>query len=233
MGAIYLIRHGQASFGASNYDQLSDVGHQQARVLGEALLPRIARTDAVVTGTLQRHQATAASCLDAMGLSLVPQVHAGFNEFDHEEVIACAEPRYADRLVMMADMAASGSPRRAFQQFFEQAVRRWMSGAHDADYRETWSAFKLRCHAALDDVIQQAQQHPSRGTTLVFTSGGFIALTCQRLLGIPDEHAFTLNWTLVNGGVTKLVVGSQGPRLVSVNEHAHFEGPQAALLTYR
>lgn len=233
MGAIYLIRHGQASFGASNYDQLSDVGHQQARVLGEALLPRIARVDAVITGTLQRHQATAASCLDAMSLSLAPQVHAGFNEFDHEEVIACAEPRYADRLVMMAEMAASGSPRRAFQQFFEQAVRRWMSGAHDADYRETWSAFKLRCHAALDDVIQQAQQHPSSGTTLVFTSGGFIAMTCQRLLGIPDEHAFTLNWTLVNGGVTKLVVGSQGPRLVSVNEHAHFEGHHASLLTYR
>ncbi|HET8869487.1 MAG TPA: histidine phosphatase family protein [Aquabacterium sp.] len=233
MGAIYLIRHGQASFGASNYDQLSELGHQQARVLGEALLPRIARVDAAVTGTLQRHQATASSCLEAMGLSLAPQVHAGFNEFDHEEVIACAEPRYADRLVMMADMAASGSPRRAFQQFFEQAVRRWMSGAHDADYRETWSAFKLRCHAALDDVIQQAQQHPSSGTTLVFTSGGFIAMACQRLLGIPDEHAFTLNWTLVNGGVTKLVVGSQGPRLVSVNEHAHFEGHHASLLTYR
>ena len=87
MGAIYLIRHGQASFGAANYDQLSDLGHQQSRALGEALKPRITRVDGVVTGTLQRHQATAASCQEAMGLSLAPQVHAGFNEFDHEEVI--------------------------------------------------------------------------------------------------------------------------------------------------
>lgn len=233
MGAIYLIRHGQASFGAANYDQLSELGHQQSRALGEALLPRITRVDGVVTGTLQRHQATAASCQEAMGLSLTPLVHAGFNEFDHEEVIERAEPRYADKLVMMSDMAASGSPRRAFQQFFEKAVQRWMGGQHDADYRETWPAFKLRCHAALDDVVQQSQRQASNGTTLVFTSGGFIAIAAQRLLGIPDEHAFTLNWTLVNAGVTKLVVGSQGPRLLSVNEHAHFEGQHAALLTYR
>ncbi len=233
MGAIYLIRHGQASFGAANYDQLSELGHQQARALGESLKTRVPRVDAVVMGTLQRHQATAASCLDAMGLDLSQQVHAGFNEFDHEEVIERAEPRYADKLVMMSDMAAAGNARRAFQQFFEKAVQRWMSGQHDADYRETWSAFKLRCHAALDDVVQQSQQQAANGTTLVFTSGGFIAIACQRLLGIPDAHAFTLNWTLVNGGVTKLAVGSQGPRLLSVNEHAHFEGPQAALLTYR
>lgn len=233
MGAIYLIRHGQASFGAANYDQLSEVGHQQGRTLGAALKDRVTRVDAVVTGTLQRHQATAVSCQEAMGLTLTPQVHAGFNEFDHEEVIERAEPRYADKLAMMADMSATGSPRRAFQQFFEKAVQRWMSGQHEADYRETWSAFQRRCHAALDDVIQQSQQHPSSGTTLVFTSGGFIAIACQRLLGIPDAHAFTLNWTLVNGGVTKLVVGQQGPRLVSINEHAHFEGPHAALLTYR
>lgn len=233
MGAIYLIRHGQASFGAANYDQLSELGHQQGAVLGQTLLSRVARVDAVITGSLQRHQATADSCLKAMDLGLTPQVHSGFNEFDHEEVIERAEPRYADKLVMMADMAASGHPRRAFQVFFEQAVQRWMSGEHDADYRETWSAFKTRCHAALDDVIDQSQRHPSSGTTLVFTSGGFIAIAVQRLLGIPDAHAFTLNWTLVNAGVTKLVVGSQGARLLSVNEHAHFEGTHAPLLTYR
>lgn len=233
MGSIYLIRHGQASFGAANYDQLSDLGHSQARVLGESLKARVPRVDAVVTGTLQRHQATAASCQEAMGLGLIPQVHAGFNEFDHEEVIERAEPRYADKLVMMADLAATGHPRRAFQTFFEKAVGRWMSGQHDADYRETWPAFKQRCHAALDDVITQSVQHTAAGATLVFTSGGFIAMACQRLLAIPDEHAFTLNWTLANAGVTKIVIGQSGARLLSVNEHAHFEGPHSSLLTYR
>ena len=37
MAELYLIRHAQASFGAENYDQLSDLGHQQSQSLGKAL----------------------------------------------------------------------------------------------------------------------------------------------------------------------------------------------------
>jgi broad specificity phosphatase PhoE len=230
MGAIYLIRHGQASFGSANYDQLSDLGHTQARVLGESLKIRVPQVDRVVTGTMQRHQATASSCLEAMGLSVPMAEHVGFNEFDHEQVIHRAEPRYVDNLVMMGEMAATGDPRRAFQSFFRTAVGRWVAGQHDDEYTESWRVFQQRCHAAMDDII--AQTGPS-GTSLVFTSGGFISAICQRMLGIPDEHAFTINWTLVNAGVSKLVLGKQGAHLITINEHSHFEGPHAKLVTYR
>ena len=37
MSELYLVRHAQASFGAANYDQLSDLGHQQSRWLGDHL----------------------------------------------------------------------------------------------------------------------------------------------------------------------------------------------------
>ena len=37
---ILLVRHGQASFGAADYDQLSPTGHEQSRVLGAALAAR-------------------------------------------------------------------------------------------------------------------------------------------------------------------------------------------------
>ncbi|RZI85449.1 MAG: histidine phosphatase family protein [Rubrivivax sp.] len=230
MGAIYLIRHGQASFGSSNYDQLSKVGHEQARVLGESLKTRIPKVDLVVTGSMQRHQATAQTCLEAMGLTLGTTEHAGFNEFDHEQVIHRAEPRYVDNLVMMGEMAATGDPRRAFQAFFRTAVGRWVAGEHDHEYTESWRVFQQRCHAAMDEII--AQTGPS-GTALVFTSGGFISAICQRMLAIPDEHAFTINWTLVNAGVSKLVLGKQGAHLITINEHSCFEGPHANLLTYR
>jgi broad specificity phosphatase PhoE len=82
----------------------------------------------------------------------------------------------------------------------------------------------------MDDIV--AQTGPS-GTTLVFTSGGFISAVCQRMLSIPDEHAFTINWTLANAGVTKLVLGKQGAHLLTINEHSCFEGAHAKLLTYR
>ena len=35
MGTLYLVRHGQASFGAADYDQLSELGRRQSVRLGE------------------------------------------------------------------------------------------------------------------------------------------------------------------------------------------------------
>ncbi len=230
MGAIYLLRHGQASFGGDNYDQLSPNGHAQAKVLGQALKARGVIPDAAISGTMQRHLDTATSCLAELGAVLPVRQHAGINEFDHENVIQAAEPRYADKLAMMADFAASGDPRRAFQAFFKGAVERWVGGEHAAEYAEPWTDFKQRSVAALDDLVAGT---PPKGTTLVFTSGGFISVVCAHLLGLSDSQAFTINWTLANAGITKIVAGRDGLHLVSINEHGHVEGTRPSLLTYR
>jgi len=230
MGALYLIRHGQASFGSQNYDALSALGHQQGHAVGQALKARGVTPEAVVAGTMQRHQETARAAQLAMVLDVPMRVHAGVNEFDHENVIEVAEPRYADKAMMMAEMAASGEPRRAFQTFFQDAVARWVGGNHDAEYAEPWSAFKLRCVAALDELVRQT---PPKGQLVVFTSGGVISVVCAHLLGLHDSQAFTINWTLANAGITKINVGRDGLHLLSVNEHAHVEGMAPSLLTYR
>jgi broad specificity phosphatase PhoE len=230
MGVVYLVRHGQASFGAADYDQLSETGATQARVLGEALRARLPSVDAVVSGTMARHRQTADACLSALGVAVAPKRAAGFNEFDHDEVIVRHAPHYADRTVMMRDLAETPDPRRAFQEMFTQAVARWVSGRHADEYSETWSAFRERCIRALNELIQELG---ASRTALVFTSGGPITAICQDLLRIPDEHAFRLNWTLANCGVTKIVYSERGRYLSTLNEHGHFEGAQRALLTYR
>ena len=230
MGALYLIRHGQASFGSQNYDALSALGHQQGHVVGQALKARGVAPEVVVAGTMQRHQDTARAALAAMALDLTMQVHAGVNEFDHENVIEVAQPRYADKAVMMAEMAASGDPRRTFQSFFQEAVSRWVAGHHDAEYSEPWSVFKLRCVATLGELVKLT---PPKGQAVVFTSGGFISVVCAHLLGLHDTQAFAINWTLANAGITKILVGRDGLHLVSINEHAHVEGTQPSLLSYR
>ena len=230
MGSLYLIRHGQASFGSQNYDELSPLGHQQGHAVGRALRARGVAPEVVVAGTMQRHQDTARAALAAMALECSMQVHAGVNEFDHENVIEVAEPRYADKALMMAEMAASGEPRRAFQSFFQDAVSRWVAGHHDAEYLEPWSVFKLRCVSTLDELVKLT---PPRGQAMVFTSGGFISVVCAHLLGLHDTQAFAINWTLANAGVTKINVGRDGLHLLSVNEHAHVEGATPSLLTYR
>jgi broad specificity phosphatase PhoE len=230
MGAIYLVRHGQASFGKLDYDRLSETGYEQARVLGTALRQRIPQIDAVATGAMVRHRQTADACLQAMQRTIVCQEIPGFNEFDHDQIIQRYEPRYTNRLALTFDMAKSLKPRRAFQEMFEKAVARWISGQYDSDYTESWSSFRARCVHALDTLIESLG--PSK-TAIVFTSGGPITAICQRHLHIPDEHAFKLNWTLTNCAVTKFIYGSRGLYMSTVNDHAHFEGARSNLITYR
>ncbi|MEP6940798.1 MAG: histidine phosphatase family protein [Rudaea sp.] len=230
MPAIHLIRHGQASFGQRNYDALSERGFAQSRVLGASLRAMLPRAFATTCGTLQRHRQTATACLEAMGHAAQWQDDAGWNEFDHDPVIAALNPEYADADRLRSDMLAATDPRRAFQALFERAVARWAGGAHDEDYAEPWPVFRARCHAALQRLVATL---PASTDAIVFTSGGPICAITQELLRIPDSEGFKLNWTHVNCGVTKLISGRQGVSLSTFNGYAHFAGAHAELVTYR
>jgi broad specificity phosphatase PhoE len=229
MGAVYLVRHGQASFGRDDYDQLSETGFDQARVLGEALRARLTGLDAVFLGTLTRHRQTAETCLAALGMNVPSRVLPGLDEFNHDELLHRHTPRYADPAVLRAELMRAEDPRRAFQELFAQAVERWVRGPAE-EYTESWPAFRARCTQALDTVIDTLG---ASGTALVFTSAGPISAVCQGLLHIPDAHAFQLNWTMANAAVTKVIYGARGRYLSTLNEHAHFEGARRALITYR
>ena len=53
MSELYLVRHGQASFGSSDYDQLSEIGFKQSNVFGEFFVSRniiFDRSFAVICG---------------------------------------------------------------------------------------------------------------------------------------------------------------------------------------
>ena len=93
MGTLYLVRHGQASFGAEDYDQLSALGRQQAVRLGEHWRARGLGFDAVITGTLRRHTQTLEGI--AEGLQAMPQVLQlpGLNEYDSHALIAAIHPQ--------------------------------------------------------------------------------------------------------------------------------------------
>ena len=61
MAELFMVRHGQASFGTGNYDQLSALGERQGVWLGEYFAERGIAFDRVVTGSMQRHRQTAAA----------------------------------------------------------------------------------------------------------------------------------------------------------------------------
>ncbi|GAA4373513.1 histidine phosphatase family protein [Nocardioides caricicola] len=212
MGVVILVRHGQASFGADDYDVLSETGWEQGRLLGRWL----PEPSAVVAGGMRRHRETA----EAAGWS--PEIDAGWDEFDHLSVVA-ADP----------DRPTGELDRRQFQRAFEQATARWTSGGHDGEYAESWPGFVDRVRAALDRACARAG---SGETVAVVTSGGPIAVACAAMAD-PDADAASyarlwnrFNTTIVNSSFTRVVVGSTGARLLTFNEHPHLDG---AALTYR
>lgn len=229
MGAIYLIRHGQASFGAGDYDKLSKRGAEQGAVLGHALAARGVRPDTVICGGMLRHRETAQACLQAMKQDADWQEDLAWNEYDHETMVEAYRPRFRNKAVMAAELAASLNPRRAFQDIFADAMQRWIGGEHDADYPESWRAFCARCESAAHALPASLGRSK---TALVFTSGGPITAVVRQLLGLSDERAIRLNWTLANAAVTKLIYSERGMYLSTLNEHAHFEH-DASLISYR
>jgi broad specificity phosphatase PhoE len=230
MGTILLVRHGQASFGAADYDYLSETGLRQSSLLGAALRARVPSVTAAWCGTMRRHRQTADACLLAMGATTAVEIDHGWDEYDHEGIVAAFAPRYRDRAVLAADLAQTNDPLRAFQQIFAQAVARWVGGVAPADYRESWDDFRARVAASLAAV---AKQLGKAETALVFTSGGPISVVCGGLLQVPEERQLQLGWTLANASVSKLLCRGDVVHLSTLNEHSHFEGEHRALITYR
>ncbi|MCY0853173.1 histidine phosphatase family protein [Cupriavidus sp. D39] len=231
MTRVILVRHSQASFGATDYDCLSDKGHEQAEHLGKVLRERGETIDALWSGRLQRHRQTAKGLLQGADWDLEQHCLAGFDEFDHQQVIVRYEPRYNDHEVMMSELAAAENPRDAFFGMFGAALARWYGGTADGDYDEPWRQFQARCKAALEQVLKLAGPDE---THLVVTSGGVIAVIVQALLGLGDAAAMQVNWTLANASMTSLQVSSQRKRrLMTLNEYSHFHGDRSYLLTWR
>lgn len=235
MGQILLVRHAQASFGSADYDRLSELGLEQARLLGAWLAHCGKRIDVAVTGRLQRHRQTAEACIAVLPAARQPahpwRPEAGFDEYDADEIMIRHRPEFAEPAKLRRHLEESGDPRRCFQRLFSAAMGRWMRGDHDADYRESWKAFCGRCVAALERLIEEAG--PSR-TCIVFTSGGPIAAIGQHLLELPHQRAFDLNLSLVNSGVTGLLYRPGRVSVSYFNNFAHLEQTGTArVITYR
>ena len=229
MALITLIRHGQASFGAANYDQLSALGYVQAKHLGTLFAQQQQQFDQVWMGAMARHRQTAESCLDAAGLALNPTVHVDLNEFDHEQVLMKLDSnRFPDKHALMQAIAASEHPKKTLGKLFGDAMQRWQSGEYDVDYTETWQQFQARSLNALHEIVTQSPDQHS----VVFSSGGVISAIVQHLMGLNDDATFQLNWALVNCGITQIRSDGGSHSILSINEHNHFRGQRSELLTW-
>ena len=217
MALLFLVRHGQASFGTADYDRLSDLGRQQARWLGEYFDERGIAFKRVVAGTLKRQQDTAVEMLGAMNsaasVAQPPiETHAGLDEYNGE-ALYCVQTGGRDVLEHQK------SDYRDYWRTLKTAMHAWAAGSLTGT-PETWDQFGARTRAALAHACAGATRDDA---ILVVSSGGAISRAVIDIINAPGATAIEFNLQFRNTGVCELIVGSDATRLLSFNTLPHLD----------
>ena len=214
MGTLYLVRHGQASFGADNYDQLSELGWRQSRRLGEHFRQQGRRFDAVITGTLQRHAQTLAGIQEGLGSSHGSLQLPGLNEYDSEALIRAIHPE---------PLAKPTTPElyRHHFRLLREALQQWMEGKTSPVGMPSYEAFRTGVVEAIHQVLSHHQ-----GEVLLVSSGGPISTAVGHVLGTTPETTIELNFHIRNSAVSEFKMTPKGHRLISYNTLSHLDAPE-------
>jgi len=217
MGTLYLVRHGQASFGAADYDQLSPLGAQQSRRLGEYFREHGQHFSVVLTGTLKRHQQTWAGIAEGMQRDvLAPDAVAlpDLNEFDAEAIIRAIHPGPLRKPETAVDV-------RAHFRLLRDGLLAWMRGDTAPAGMMPYAAFRAGVERALDRV----RTEHADDDVLMVSSGGPIATAIGLVLGTAHEATIDLNMRMRNSAVSEFAVTPKRHTLITYNTLPHLDAP--------
>ena len=214
MPAIYLVRHGQASFGTDDYDVLSDLGVMQAAVAGRELARRAPRDPLLVSGSLSRQQGTAAEIARELGISDI-QTDDRWNEIDAHGIVDAE----LGRAGASADLTSA-----AFQEVLDAAL---VTMIDVGDQR--WQEFSARVN---DGLVAVTSSVPRGRDAIVVTSAAVIATVASGLMTGSGQAVVSLNRVSVNAAISTLAASARRTSLITFNDHAHLIG-EPGLVTYR
>jgi broad specificity phosphatase PhoE len=221
MGTLYLVRHGQASFGAADYDQLSELGARQCRELGVYFRERGLVFEAVLVGTLRRHTQSLAALTEGFGALPEALPWPGLNEYDSEAVVRAIHP---------GPLPPADTP-EAYRHHFRllrEGLSRWMAGAAEPAGMPSYADWVAGITGALDHVRTRHQ-----GNVLLVSSGGPISTAVGHVLGTPAETTIELNLRIRNSALTEFAFTPKRHMLVAYNHVPHLDHPgRADWVTY-
>jgi broad specificity phosphatase PhoE len=222
MASIYFIRHGQASFGSANYDKLSDLGEQQARLTGDYLQQTDVTFDAIYSGSLLRQRETAQQVIEAYQAhdKALPelQIDDRLNELDANAIVMKLMPLMADTHPEMNEwMERAKLDKKAYQYILRACFKHWQTLETEIDGLESWDDFYGRIKGCVDDIILQ---NGSGKDVAVFTSGGVIAAVVQYALGLTDEGNYQVFEPVINASVTHCKYSKDQFTLNYYNDHS-------------
>ncbi len=217
MSELYLVRHGQASFGSGDYDNLSELGERQSRWLGQYFAELGIRFDRAVVGTQRRHRQTIEAIFRGMAQDVEMGLHHGWDEYDFEAIRTAHERRNG-----VAPAALLQDQRRSYYVVLKQALHAWVDGSLDGELQETWNQFHDRVAEA---VAISCNGQESGRRVLVVSSGGPIAMVIKQILELSPGKAIALNMQVKNTAFCQLVFSAKGIQLGSFNNVPHLERP--------
>ncbi|MGE0099514.1 MAG: histidine phosphatase family protein [Hydrogenophaga sp.] len=219
MGTLYLVRHGQASFGADDYDQLSELGHRQSVQLGRHWAERGLAFDAVITGTLRRQHQTWAGIAEGAGFDQQALAWPGLNEYDSEAVIHAIHPHPLEKA-----RSAEAAPElyRHHFRLLRDGLTQWMAGTVSPRGMPSYNEFVNGVTSALDHV--RARHHGQN--VLLVSSGGPISTAVGRVLGMSPEATIELNLRIRNSAVTEFQFNPKRHTLLSYNTLPHLNSKE-------
>ena len=223
MGMLYLVRHGQASFGTDDYDRLSDLGHRQSQRLGAHWAAMGMKLDHVITGTLLRQRQTwqgmAQGGAGAPWAALEPETTEALNEYDSHALLEAwlGQPPVP---------SAAPEMRRLHFQQLRDALGAWMAAEISPRGMPSYQDWVAGMLAVVERV--RHNQAERSGATVIVSSGGPIATLITQVLGAPPASAIELNLQIRNSAVAELLVSPKRVSVVSVNGLPHLQQPDLA-----
>lgn len=217
MTTIYLIRHGQASAGAENYDVLSPIGRKQAAITGEHLRNIDLKFSGIYCGTLERQKdtATIATGIDLENLRIMDH----FNEYNHSEIFSHYLPVLAKKNGTMANAAKAGANTLMTLEVFTALMNAWTEdNSIQAETIESWPQFKSRISEGLQKI---ASAHGPKDNIAIFTSGGVICTILQTIFDATPQLTFEMNWGINNASISKIKLMDEKIHLREYNNTTH------------
>ena len=177
---------------------------------------------------MRRQRDTATAMAEAAGWSVSPELDEGWNEFDHLGVVARGVDAHGEdgsRLRSTTEM-----DRRYVPAAFVEATARWSGGEHDDEYDESWPAFVARARGRARPGLRPRRGHGRR--VLRRPDRGGVRRPGRPRRDRPELPRLwnAFNTVSANTGVTRVITGSTGRRLLTFNEHSHLPREQ---VTYR
>ena len=221
MTIIHLVRHGQASFGKDDYDNLSEIGLKQAFLLGQYFKNLNLNFDKIFVGTLKRQIQTYKQIIKSYNTSIELESSPLLNEYDVKSVLI----GFVNGRSLTKDELHD---KKIHFQLLRDSVAAWSENKISHNVNETWNEFDERAQKFLK-IINKGKSK----SILVVSSGGTISMILKQILSLPSSQFVNFHFQIFNSSYSKIIISEFGMSLSLFNSIAHLAHQKnSELITY-